>query len=158
MGIGTSKECEFELQTIKMNDRIVEIVCGGNHTIIQLLNDEIHGFGNQYAGYERRDQIDVLSPKLLMKDQKIRKIACGFDNTIYLKMNGELIGNGYNSMGQLSFENQQNVLSPTLIMNDREIKDIFCGTYHTLILKNNGELFGMGLNSYGKFIINLLNN
>ena len=82
-----------------MNDKIVEIVCGGNHSIIKLLNDEIHGFGlNNYGQLGTGDKIDVLSPTLLMKDRKINKIACGYSHTIYLKMNGELIGNGLKSL------------------------------------------------------------
>ena len=71
LGIGTKTECEFELQTKKMNDKIVEIVCGSNHSIIQLLNDEVHGFGSNNCGeLGTGDKIDVLSPTLLMKDNK----------------------------------------------------------------------------------------
>ena len=152
MGNGTETECEFKIQTIKMNDKIVKIVCGANHTIIQLLNDEIHGFGwNFNAQIGTGDTIDVLSPKLLMKEG-IKKIVCGSTHTIYLTIDGESLGCGYNRNGQLSFENKENVvLLPTLIMNDIEIKDIFCGIAHTLILKNNGELFGFGNNIFGKF-------
>ena len=51
-----------------------------------------------------------------MVDDKIELIICGYSHNFIFKKNGELIGFGWNSSGQLGIGNNENQLIPKLVM------------------------------------------
>ena len=88
----------------------------------------------------------TLEPTLLMNDPNITMVTAGGWHSMILKKNGDLLGFGYHTSGQLGIPVNCDQKTPTLIMNDPSIKFVVCGKEHTFVYKNTGELFGFGKN------------
>jgi hypothetical protein len=68
-----------------------------SHSFLYHQNGELYSFGenNGYQlGFEEKKSI--LSPKLLMKDDQIKRISCGYNFTFIQKMNNDLLTFGVN--------------------------------------------------------------
>ena len=152
MGIGNN-ESQNEPKLMMKDENIKMISCGSYHSIILKKNGELFVFGNHKngrLGLGKDIKEDQLIPKLMVVDDKIELIICGFSQNFIFKKNGELIGFGFNSSGQLGIGNNENQFIPKLVMIDKEIKSISCGSHHSMILKENGEVFVFGYNYYGQ--------
>ena len=59
--------------------------------IFQKKNGEVLLFGNIYFGQLNVDESkEYIEPSIVMRDNRISKIACGFEHSMILKENGEV--------------------------------------------------------------------
>ena len=89
-------------------------------------------------------------PYLMMNDNTITQISCGYSHTLMLKQNGSLFGFGRNDFGQLGIGNNEHQNKPILILKDIQISQIHCGSNHSIFLKQNGNVYSFGRNEYGQ--------
>ena len=136
-----------------MTSEIKQIACGQNHFVILKHGGEVLVFGDNYnyqLGIPKLKSLDksyinkLLSPFSVMVDPTIKQIACGYNFSLILKNNGELLGFGANTFNQLAIPNCIKIKVPTIIMNDPKIEQIYCGGYHSIVLKSNGEIYRTG--------------
>lgn len=80
----------------------------------------------------------------------IETICCGFNHTLILKSDGELIGFGINSEGQLGTGNKQHQYKPVFILKDPKIKQVSSSVSSSMILKEDEEVWVWGKNDCGK--------
>ncbi len=101
------------------------------------------------------NMMDLLESSGIRNDE-IKKIVCGRMYTMLLKKDGTLWGCGYNSSGQLGFndtEERHSFVQVTLnISND--VEDVICGESTTYVLKKDGTLWGCGANGAGQLGLN----
>jgi alpha-tubulin suppressor-like RCC1 family protein len=149
-------------------EKILQITCGSNHTIILKgsLVSEGAGWTRSYASKSYHDVLvfgrnyegeiglghnkDQNEPQLLMHGEQIRQIACGGWHTIILKANHDVLVFGANSRGQLGLGHVENQNVPQLLMHREQIRQIACGSSHTVILKANHDILVFGDNRYGQ--------
>eukprot|EP01091_Cochliopodium_minus_P013291 TRINITY_DN4247_c0_g1_i1.p1 TRINITY_DN4247_c0_g1~~TRINITY_DN4247_c0_g1_i1.p1 ORF type:complete len:316 (-),score=72.14 TRINITY_DN4247_c0_g1_i1:58-1005(-) len=134
-----------------MNDRsVMTISCGASHSLIYKKNGELFVFGDNSNGQLGLGQkiFSVDKPTLLMTNPTIEIVSVGQIHTILYTSNGDLLGFGDNSFGQLGL-GEEIVDTPKLIMNAK-IRNVASGQYFTLIYKENGDLLGLGSNSSGQ--------
>ena len=112
---------------------------------------ELFALGHNYYGQlGLGDNKKRKIPTLLMKDNTIRQIVCGYYHSFILKESGELFAFGRNYNGQLGLGDNKNRSVPTLVMQDKTIQHVVCGDYYSFILKESGELFAFGGNTEGQ--------
>ena len=126
----------IDVPTLIMQDKdIIQIACGGYHTIIYKSNGDVIGFGrNDYNQLGIELSTIKYIPKLIINDTNIKKIYCGGYFTILYKYNGDFL-----YMGPIAVFNTYTT-KPLLLFNDKEIKKIVCGGYNFIIYKNNGQV------------------
>lgn len=121
---------------------IKEIICGGFHTMILLMTNELYVFGENHSGQlGLGDNQKRFTPVLLIIDHEIKQISCGRWHSMILKLNGELLVFGSNRSGQLGLDDHTSKNIPTFLMKDRGIRQIVCGDVHSIIYKYNGDIF-----------------
>jgi alpha-tubulin suppressor-like RCC1 family protein len=148
LGIGKLKTIhEFEkIENIPSD--IVEIACGGGHTILRDDGGKLYGCGNNESyqlGFDD-GKIRYRFEEIAMVPDNIIKVVCGIYMTIILDASGRLYMRGIDSprlptQGN-GFEEMKNVPS--------EIIDIACGDFHVIIRTRNGKLYGKGNNHSGQ--------
>jgi len=92
------------------------------HNIIYNKDNNLFVFGSNFygqLGLGHNNNINI--PILLMQDQQIKSISCGYNHSIIQKTNGELLIFGNNAYGQLGLEHNQNINIPTLLTKNIKI-------------------------------------
>jgi len=131
---------------------IKSIHCGNALTMILKNNGELLGCGHNghfELGIGSDCHLNGI-PRLLMKNNNIAQIECGYSHVLMLINNGEVYGWGNNNFRQLNHSTDKLIKSPILIKNDINIKQIACGQRHSIILYKNGTVIGFGANEYGE--------
>ena len=94
----------------------------------------------------------VDKPKTLNFHIEVKEVACGFQHSHLLSIEGQVYSMGSNSHGQLglgfTFEQLEKVYFPTYVNNLVAIK-IRCGENHSFALDKNGFAHGWGRVDYG---------
>ena len=165
--LGLGDEIDRTVPTLLMNNRYINIMsCSGDHSMIYIysesnldsinknMNGSLLAFGDNQFGqlgfptsvHNRKSS----TPTLLMKDNEIKTITCGYDHSILYKYNGDVFVFGNNSYGQLGLGDDIDRYKPTLLVNNKEIKTISCGGYYSIIYENTGNLFVFGCNNDGQ--------
>jgi alpha-tubulin suppressor-like RCC1 family protein len=129
-----------------MNDKnIKDIICGDNHTIIHKTNGEIWGFGKNDSYQLNFGNIFdryIKKPMLLMTDENIKKIYCGFEYTLLLKNNGDVYGCGNNYCNRFGIKTKCKCDLTLLPFNN--VKNIYCDIFCIIINKNDESFIGYG--------------
>jgi len=137
-----------------LRDDIEMISAGTAFTFIKKSNGELFVFGDNHSGQlglkNEPQKWKYNSPVLVMKDERIKAIALGNEHSIILMKDGELLGSGSNTFGQLGLNEFKYYYQFTLIRYDEQIKQIYAGMCHTLILSKSGEIFGLGSSEFGE--------
>ncbi len=135
-------------------NNIVSISCGNSHTLALDNQGFVYGFGSTYYGqlglgfadYNTPQKTPVLIPGL----RNIKAIACGYDHSLVLDIEGKVYSFGNNEDGQLGLNNNIMKTTPTLITNIPVINKIFAGDLCSMILDNNGNVYVFGNNNFGQ--------
>ncbi|CCI45586.1 unnamed protein product [Albugo candida] len=141
-----------------LRHRIVNVSCGGAHTVVVSDQNSVFVFGRGRNGrlglgdtkcHDTPQQV----PTWNFRKQRIIKIVCGWNFTIALSLEGRVFSWGKQSEGQcgLGFSDQDE-LSPCLIekLFDSRIIDVACGYTHSLALTSQHEVLSWGLGEYGQ--------
>ena len=144
---------------------ILDIACGGTHTVILTQNDIYTCGGNQFGqlGRKKRKMKDKRNtiPDRIKKEAfmtsdgdpiSMLRISAGMYHTISLSTEGKVWGWGRNHKSQLGRANVPHFSTPIRIAipTERNIIQIACGYDHCLALTANGEVYGWGDNLFGQ--------
>ncbi|AYV83060.1 MAG: chromosome condensation regulator [Hyperionvirus sp.] len=133
---------------------IVQVVCGGGHTIIRLTDGTLMSCGSNYDRqcgfsdlYQRVDFFTGISgiPK------NIVEVICGGYHSVIRLTDGTLMTCGHNASGQLGRGDSFNwgMLFEKIDGIPKNISEIICGGSHTIIRLTDGTLMSCGSNTYG---------
>ncbi|CAL5192144.1 unnamed protein product [Lathyrus oleraceus] len=134
---------------------VVEIACGGRHSVVITDAGALLTFGwglhGQCGQGNNADQLrPTLVPSLL--GTRVKKIAAGLWHTLCVTVNGQIYAFGGNQFGQLGTGNDQPETSPRLLdtFENNLSRIISCGARHSALLTDDGHLFTWGWNKYGQ--------
>ena len=125
-----------EPQLLMIDKNIKSIHCGNDFSLILKNNGYLYGFGindRGELGISNNTIPEIVSisytPKLIMKNSKIKFVTCGHHHTMVLTDDGYLYGFGSNYYGQLGINDDERTIEPHIIMIDPNIQIIACGGY-----------------------------
>lgn len=157
--------CEVDLSKCSLEpQKIKKIIGGAGHTLI------LDNYGCVYScGWNNKGQVgfsikeDILLFQKLngkLKDKVIVDIACGWDCSAALTIEGTLFVWGSNSFGQLGMHpnDLQWTHEPFEIVIDRKIKGISMGLRHTVLITEDYKIFVAGTGSKGQLGLNFTKN
>ncbi|KAL9653726.1 hypothetical protein ABK040_016654 [Willaertia magna] len=145
---GLYKKIILNSISLKENEKIINILCGGYHNFYFTNFNRIFCNGNSDQGQLGLKKDGCIT--LFLEEQfKIKKIACGCNHTIFLTNNNQIYGLGFNSFNQLSSPSSFLVDTPkrieiNFVKENEFIIDIECGMNHSLFLSNLGNVYGVG--------------
>ncbi|KXN73478.1 RCC1/BLIP-II protein [Conidiobolus coronatus NRRL 28638] len=131
---------------------IVDVSCGERHTVMLDTLGNVFSFGNNrffQLGYSTEEQSSFNISKVPL-NSPIKSISCGWQHTIALTTDGELIGWGGNDHLQLGHELKENKI--VSILNDVVMS--YAGSAHTLALTKEDKLLVWGWNEHGNCHLN----
>jgi E3 ubiquitin-protein ligase HERC4 len=138
------------------NNTIIDVKCGGNHSIVLYSSGNAYGWGDNSRGQLGfgNETYYVYSPKRIENVGNIKLISLGEKHTLILNKNNELFSFGSNTYGQLCLNNSEgHQYTPQKIdlnLNSSGdsivIKKISCGYFHCLLLMKNSDLYSCGSN------------
>lgn len=143
------------------NKHVVQVSCGGYHTLALTDKNEIYAWGSGlYGECGYGEFLNTNSPKLVLmpwvkrsaEEQLIKEISAGGHHSIVLTEYGYVFSFGFASHGQLGLRNTVNQSEPQLVtdMRSKPIKSVAAGWNHTLLLSERGDVFACGYGSFGQ--------
>ncbi|EGC37225.1 hypothetical protein DICPUDRAFT_17436, partial [Dictyostelium purpureum] len=139
------------------NKLVLDIACGGYHSLILTSDNEIYSFGwGEYGqlGHSENDTKNYYSPKKIESinsSTKIKSVFAGSHATsFYVDEKGDVYSWGWGEGGTLGFGDNQNVYVPTQVKSLSNIKKIAAGFKHTLALTNDNQVYVFGDNTFGQ--------
>jgi alpha-tubulin suppressor-like RCC1 family protein len=142
-----------------LNDKnIIDICCGGCHSLVLTKSGEVYAWGCNDLGQIGNgsygfDTFQLIPIKLNgFDEEKVVMISCGKKHSMALTESGRVFSWGNNSWGQLGLEKTSEVPSNVLINKSIPIKKISCGQLHSLMLTNDGDIYWFGKNGNDKQI------
>ncbi|EDV24451.1 uncharacterized protein TRIADDRAFT_56257 [Trichoplax adhaerens] len=137
------------------SDKVTDIACGDEHTVVVTENGRLFTFGNNEWG-----QLGIGSNKTrnkpttvkALKPEKITHVAAGRFHTLAVTDSNKLYSFGQGSEGALGHGDETDLNMPTSIesLEDKDVNIIACGGYHSAAITKNGELYIWGSNSEGQ--------
>ena len=152
LGLGdTTDRNIFTQVTANINNDVVQIACGEQHTLI-LKNDGslwACGYnGNGQLGLGDTDNRNTFTKVINNVDNDIKFVTCGYQHTVIIKTDDSVWSCGNNQRGQLGLGDTTNRTVFTEITNNAKQID---STYQTtFIVKNDGSLWSCGYNYHGE--------
>jgi len=138
------------------NGKAKYIECGGNHSIIIDMNDNVWSFGNNYSGQlglgdtnNRLVPTKISSVEGWTLKEKAKQIASGRSSSLIIDMNDNVWSFGNNQSGQLGLDDIENRNKPTQILNIKA-KQIACGREHSMIIDTDSNTLSFGNNYSGQ--------
>ena len=96
-------------------------------------------------------KVKIFEEITYLKGKKVVNICGSLHHTLFLLENGDVIGSGLNTSGQLGLgPDKIFVMSPILIMKGVKYIGSSVSGDHSYFIKKNDELFSVGLNIYGQ--------
>ena len=161
LGLG-SKSAAAELRDIFINERIVQVACGQQHTLFLSESGTVYAAGHgAYGILGTGDTSDELFPveltslkETLFEGEKVTKVACGGSFSALITDGGNLYVWGRNDSGQLGLgeESQGDMHSaeryprriPFFESERVQIRDVACGENHMVAVAANGAIYYWG--------------
>jgi alpha-tubulin suppressor-like RCC1 family protein len=156
LGIATNTDSTvFTQMTPVANKTPIAISCGGDFTIVLMIDGTIYGTGVNGSGQlgdGTTTYRNTLTKMTSIANKTPIAISCGYTFTIVLMSDGSVYGTGMNTSGQLGNGTTTNSSTLTLLNNNTGYlaKSISCGSFHTIITMSNDSIYGTGLNTNGQ--------
>ncbi|KAN0006967.1 hypothetical protein ACTFIU_005160 [Dictyostelium citrinum] len=155
--------------TLNNNEsRIVDIACGGYHSMFLTNDNEIYTFGyGEFGqlGHGENDTSNHYIPKRIKSTgdnaagNKIKSIFAGdHANSFYITIDGSVYSWGWNDGGCLGHGTNENHYSPKKIQSLSNIKKIASGFKHTLAQTINNDIYVFGDNTFGQTALKFNND
>ncbi|XP_019619950.1 PREDICTED: probable E3 ubiquitin-protein ligase HERC4 isoform X1 [Branchiostoma belcheri] len=135
--------------------QIVQVACGGKHSLALANDGRIFSWGNNSHG-----QLGIGSTQNQSKPQELTtvtgipfcQIVAGGAHSFVLSKSGAVFGFGRNTFGQLGLGDTKDRQYPTHVKSLRSLKvaHIACGEEHTAVLTLDGGVLTFGAGSYGQ--------
>eukprot|EP00127_Corallochytrium_limacisporum_P004356 Clim_evm39s158 gene=Clim_evmTU39s158 len=135
---------------------ICQITGGGAHTLFVTTSN----CGDVYvSGSHAKGQLGVGDSVIPLRDpgtqifvrvsiggnERIRKIAAGWEHTLVLTTEGKVYGWGHNGFGQLGLSDKLKVVSvPEILPIESPIVDIAAGLRHSVVVDVHGKVMAVG--------------
>ena len=143
------------------NKTIVDVECGGYHTIVRASDGTLFSFGHNdhgqlcnLASANNPTPTDITSN---FGGKSITKVSCGEFTTIAIASDGTLFAAGRNYYGELGFVPNNGTNNPNSTPIDisnrvgyKSIIQVASGYQHTIALASDGSVFTFGFNLYGQ--------
>ena len=131
------------------NHHIVQVACGGMHSIALTDSGEIYVWGAGSAGQLGNGMWrDAVSPIFLehLEGRNIKQVAAGHNFTAVLTHSGEVLTWGGGDAGQLGLGSKGNMATPQSItaLQGKRIAHISCGFKHMCAVTREGKLYCWG--------------
>ncbi len=141
--------------------RVVQVSCGGYHTLALTETNELYAWGSGlYGECGFGEFLNTSSPKLVLmpwvkkstEEQTIVEISAGGHHSLVLTEHGYVFSFGFASHGQLGLRNTINQSEPQLVsdLRTKPIQAIAAGWNHTLVLTQRGDVYACGYGSFGQ--------
>jgi serine/threonine protein phosphatase PrpC len=126
-----------EPKWLKTGLKIVDISCGWSHSFFRTKEGQIYTFGKGASGQCGVGTFDDIKVPTLVKSlekQKIKTICAGYDHSVCLTENGEVLTFGGGSEGQLGHKDMKNIAEPKIVsaFDQKIVLSIACGPFHTI--------------------------
>jgi hypothetical protein len=156
------KDCNIykpELNQCLSDKQIIDICCGGCHSLVLTKSREVYAWGLNSSGQignERggENECQLIPIKVNgFNEEKIFMISCGDWYSMALTESGRVFSWGSNRSGQLGHSNNKEFISkPTIVsLYDKiSIKKISCGQSHSLLLSRDKHIYWFGWNGIDK--------
>nr|CAB3265494.1 Williams-Beuren syndrome chromosomal region 16 protein homolog [Phallusia mammillata] len=140
--------------------KVLEVACGRAHALILTDNEGIFCLGNNSFGQCGRDIIDgeiyINSKRVHIIphshfDDRIVKIVCGMDHSLFLSESGEVYSCGWGADGQTGLGTYEKTSTPTKvggILAGVKIKKVSSFADTTLAVSDEGQVFAWGSTEY----------
>ena len=153
LGLGSEENFNFPQQIESLKD-VEFIECGGNFVFCKTQDHGVYCWGqNNYGSLGMGTRDDQKSPVQCssLSNETIIDIKCGYNHTLVLNSNQDVLSCGDNFLGQLGIEIDVDFASSfQKIENLSEIIKIGCGSSHSLCIDINNDLYVFGKNSEGQ--------
>ncbi|XP_056409955.1 secretion-regulating guanine nucleotide exchange factor isoform X2 [Hyla sarda] len=159
LGLGGSDDTQRPQQVPELGEKgplIKSISAGGGHSAAITDSGKLYVCGQNKSGQlglGHYDDLPMLTLCTAILHIRVTKVSCGWDFSIILTDNGQLLSCGSNAYGQLGNSQQRASSDPKLIQNVTEkIVDIAAGLRHSLAVTENGQTlqWGSGLASHAR--------
>ncbi len=146
----SQKDVPYEITQnfeFKKDKQIVQISLGSYHSAILLNDGKVFTWGNnnhfQLGIEDVENNMEVCDPTLASVDL-IKKVACGYDQTLFLNKDGFLFVSGNNKDNRLIIENSsEKIQTPTFLKTPDRVKKIFASQFNAIITEKD-DLFIWG--------------
>ena len=144
---------------IKFKNSELSISTGNDFSGFITKNFDLYTFGKNDKGQLGvGDLTDKMVPTVVVDgidNLKSISISCGYEHTLVLTTNKNVVSFGENENGQLGIGSFNDQMSPTQIIdsssnNINNIQSISSGFSYSLILSENGTIYSSGDNTYGQ--------
>lgn len=136
----------------KLGMKAKDIAGGEFHSILIDMSDNVFSFGsNEWGQLGLGPIIGRVTPTKINNMKPMKIVKCGSRYTMMIDMEGNLLGCGNNTNGELDSAND---IEDIPIWISSNIKDIFCGTYHSLFITTSYTAYSMGKNVDNQLVEN----
>ncbi|XP_059617261.1 secretion-regulating guanine nucleotide exchange factor-like [Phlebotomus argentipes] len=155
--LAVGKESEMEAVPVRVDTSFLEAdvrqICGGGgHTLILDTTGQVYACGWNNRGQlglndEENRSIFTKLPQEVFRGRKIGSIACGWDSSAAVTVDGELFMWGSNQFGQFCWINTKELSesnTPTMIPAPQRVSKVAFGLRHACILTEDGDLYLSG--------------
>ena len=150
LGIGTDTCQNSPVKCINWPDDIVDIKCGGSHTLVLTNTQEVYSCGSNYYGELGIEEFEEEFSSKLQKVNKlidIIRIECGDNHSMCIDANGYMWVFGDNNSGELGIGGfWETLYSPKCIESLSNVTDISSKGCHVFVKTSNNEIFTFGNN------------
>ncbi|CAB3388426.1 Hypothetical predicted protein [Cloeon dipterum] len=160
LGLGTTEHTKVptKISGSLKEKKVVQVACGGLHTLALTSGGEVHAFGLNSAGQlglGTSGDIQSFPQKVcgLLNGKIVTSVACQKYSSFSLLQSGEICAWGANTNGMLGLSSPSNKeCSPCMVigLEGVVISQIVCGPFFTLALSDDGKIYSWGENHRGQ--------
>jgi alpha-tubulin suppressor-like RCC1 family protein len=150
LGINTQDDMTSFTNMLNVNNDIIKVACGTNHTLVLKSDGTVWGTGNSSSG--QLGTGTSTSVKTLTKSNltNVVDIIANGNQSFAIDKMGDVWCTGLNGNGQLGMGNYTSYNSFVKVTSLSNVKQIACGANHTMVLKTDGTVWATGYNYYGQ--------
>lgn len=128
---------------------VEKIACGGNHTVLLLSDGSAYGCGANSNGqlFDSAGKGDCGSWSRL--DQDLKDVACGWDFTVGINKDNEVVTRGAGLKGELGIEGLRQMGHFTKVMKVNEGSKVFASVQNCVVVEPLGDSGGSRVYGWG---------
>ncbi|CAH2325682.1 Hypothetical predicted protein [Pelobates cultripes] len=159
LGLGSSNDELLPQPVTHFPDNKRVITCitgGGGHSAAVTDAGELYVCGQNkdgQLGLNHTDNVPHFSFCSALRSIRVSKVSCGWDFTLILTDNGQVLSCGSNAFSQLGIPQVKSCSVPEPVQTLHEkVTDVAAGLRHTLALTESGQIYqwGLGMASHAK--------
>ena len=153
LGTGGNDKKKSPFKVTTWPDNIIDIKCGGFHTLILTSNNEVYscGYNNRMQlGRPCKEGITEATMRKIEGLSEIIRIECGYYYSVCINVHQDIYIFGDNRYGQLGLgdtENRDKPMKHPILSN---VIDISSGGNHIFVKCLPNEIYAFGRNTYGQ--------